>query len=140
MYQRTLLDLEECIAAVDRMLAAAETASNGPMALAIVDQYGDLLALACMDGCTPFVRDYATKKAYTAARMGADLRDFAPRLKEQNRNVREYADPNLVAAARGGLVVRSAAGVVVGGVGVSGGTPEQDEDVARLGLQQLTER
>ena len=90
-----------------------------------------------MDGITPFVRDYATKKAYTAARMGADLADFAARLKGQGRSVADYGDDRLVGAARGGLAVRAAAGAVVGGIGVSGGTPDQDEAVARIGLAAL---
>ncbi len=138
MHERTLLDAGECVAALDGMLASVRAQSLPPMALVIVDQYGDLMALACMDGVTPFVRDYATKKAYTAARMGADLADFAARLKAQRRSVTDYADARLVGASRGGLVVRTGAGLVVGGVGVSGGTPEQDDAIARIGIATLT--
>ncbi|MSQ10007.1 MAG: heme-binding protein [Dehalococcoidia bacterium] len=126
------------MAAIDGMLASVRAQSLPPMALVIVDQYGDLMALACMDGVTPFMRDYATKKAYTAAHMGADLADFAARLKAQGGSVTEYADSMLVGASRGGLVVRVGAGLVVGGVGVSGGTPDQDDAIARVGVATLT--
>lgn len=135
--ERTLVDADDCIRAIDLMLAHAHITSQAPMALSIVDQYGDPLAVANMNGTSPFVQHFARGKAYTAARMGADLADFAEQLQARGRNVRDYADPNLVAAARGGRVVRTSAGTVVGGVGVSGGTPEQDEEVARVGVAVL---
>lgn len=137
MQERTLLDADDCIRAIERMLEHANITAQAPMALVIVDQYGDPLAVANMNGTSPFVQHFARDKAYTAACMGADLADFAQQLQARGRNVRDYADPNLVAAARGGRVVRTTAGIVLGGVGVSGGTPEQDEEVARAGVAAL---
>jgi len=139
LQQRTLLDADDCIRAIDRMLERVHVTAQAPMALVIVDQYGDPLAVANMDGTSPFVQDYARGKAYTAARMNADLADFAQQLQARGRSVREYADPHLVSAARGGVVVRTAGGAVVGGMGVSGSTPEQDEEVARIGAAALLE-
>ena len=137
MYTRPLLDVDECMGALDAMLAAAAGA-QGPMALAIVDEYGDLLALACMDGASPFVRDFAIKKAYTAARMRADLRDFAERRRTQGRSIADYGDAKFVGAMRGGVVLqRSPDGHVLGGIGISGGAPEEDDAVARAGLEAL---
>jgi uncharacterized protein GlcG (DUF336 family) len=46
-------------------------------------------------------------------------------------------DPNL-AAVQGGLVVLQAeTGTIMGGIGVSGLTAQEDEDIARLGLRAL---
>ena len=49
----------------------------------------------------------------------------------------EMGDANL-AAVQGGLVVlHSGTGTVMGGIGVSGLTAQEDEDIARLGLRAL---
>ena len=93
------------------------------------------MAFALMDGGTHFARHYATRKAYTASRMRADLRDFAAQRGAQGRSVTDYGDPGLVASARGGVAIRAGDGSVVGGVGVSGASPDEDEEIARLGLQ-----
>ena len=137
-YTRPLLDVAECMDAVDAILEAAVEGSRQPMALAIVDEYGALLAFASMDGTSPFVREFAIKKAYTAALMRADLKEFGERRQAQGRSVADYGDPNLVGATRGGVVIRrSQDGHVLGGIGVSGGTPEEDDAVARAGLARL---
>ena len=137
-YTRPLLDVAECIEAVDGMLEAAAEGSQQPMALAVVDEYGALLAFASMDGTSPFVREFAIRKAYTAALMRADLKDFGERRQAQGRSVADYGDPKLVGASRGGVVIsRSQDGRVLGGIGISGGTPEEDDVVARVGLARL---
>jgi len=46
-------------------------------------------------------------------------------------------DPNL-AAVQGGLVIlHPETGAIMGGIGVSGLTAQEDEDIARLGLRAL---
>lgn len=133
MAERALLDLNDCMNAIDRMLEAAPK----PMALVIVDQYGDLMALSCMNGIRTMARDYAMKKAYTAAIMGSDLKDFAARMKAQGRSVTDYSDPKFVGASLGGVVVRDAEGNTLGGIGASGGSPEEDDALVRLGLAAM---
>jgi glc operon protein GlcG len=138
MFEVSLLDLAECRAALDAMLAAARERVEQPMAFAIVNEYGELMAFARMDGSTPAVRDFAVKKAYTSARMRSDLKDFRAGLEKRGRGVGDYADPNLVGMAAGGVAVPGPdAGTVIGAIGVSGGAPEEDDVIARVGLQAL---
>src|SRR5579875_804552 len=138
MHEITLLGLPECLAALDAMLAAAQTSAARPMALAVVNAYGELMLFARMDGASPATQDFAFKKAYTAARMGADLKDFRASLEQRGRSVSDYGDANLVGMAAGGVVITDGGGAL-GGIGVSGGTPDEDEQIARVGLKALRE-
>jgi glc operon protein GlcG len=138
MFETTLLALPECRAALDAMLRNAQEGVRQPMAFAIVNDHGELMAFARMDGAAPAVREFAVKKAYTSARMRADLKDFRSGLEQRGRSVTDFADPNLVGMAAGGIVIREAeTGAVLGAIGVSGGTPEEDDAVARVGIQSL---
>ncbi len=137
MHTVTLLGLPECLAAVDAMVQASVDSATPPLALAIVNEHGELMAFARMDGTTPMVQHFASKKAYTAARMQADLKDFRSGLEQRGRTVADYGDPNLVGMAAGGVVVRSHDGSAVGGIGVSGAAPDEDDAIARIGLKAL---
>jgi uncharacterized protein GlcG (DUF336 family) len=138
MFESALLELPECRTALDAMLRAADKQGVEPMAFAIVNEYGELMAFARMDGAAPAIRDFAIKKAYTAARMRADLKDFRAGLEQRKRTVGDYSDPNLVGMAAGGVVVQETqSGEVIGAIGVSGGTPAQDDEIARAGLLVL---
>jgi glc operon protein GlcG len=136
VYQRPLLDVSDAMAAVEAMVAAAPDEADYPLAVAVSDQYGDLLGFARMDGATPFACHNAISKAYTASRLQIDVSELSKRLKESGRSITELADPKLVGALGGGLVV-VAREQVVGGIGVSGGAPDQDEAVAKVGLNAL---
>ena len=67
----------------------------------------------------------------------ADTLAYAERLKSQGRTVAEMGDPNLAAVQGGLVVVHPGTGAIMGGIGVSGLTAQEDEDIARLGLQTL---
>lgn len=104
---------------------------------AIVDDVGNLISYARMDRCRAIPQRMAVRKAYTAALSGQDTLAYAERLKSQGRTVAEMGDPNL-AAVQGGLVVlHTETGGIMGGIGVSGLTAQEDEDIARLGLRAL---
>jgi len=116
---------------------AAETPEK-PVAMAIVDDAGNLLAYVQLDNLRLFARRHAIRKAYTAAITGMNSGAHAERLKERGITVNNWGgDPNLTPGT-GGLVVKSSDGIIMGGIGV-GGYPsgEADEELATLGLQAL---
>ena len=57
----------------------------------------------------------------------------------QRRSAAEFGDPNLL-ALQGGVVIPGPEGTALGGIGVSGLTAEEDEQIAKVGLQAITSR
>ena len=111
--------------------------SNRPVAIAIVDDAGNLLSYGRMDHCRPNPQAFAVRKAYTSALSGQDSVAYAERLKSQGRSVSDMGNPNLVAAQGAVVVLHPQSGAVLGAIGVSGLTAQEDEDLARVGLQAL---
>src|SRR5438552_1772207 len=95
------------------------------------------MAFARLDTTAQFNCQYAIKKAVTAAKLRAPLAEITTQLRERGRSMTEFEDPDLVASFGGGLPILSANGECVGGIGVSGGTPDEDESIARTGLSAV---
>jgi uncharacterized protein GlcG (DUF336 family) len=138
-YQKPVLGLEDARKAMARMLEEAGKAPNRPVAIAICDDQGELVAFARMDKCAPLPLTIARKKAYTAARTRSDSKAFGDRLKGMGRSAVEFGDPNLI-GVQGGVTIAAADGSPLGGIGVSGLAAEEDEAIARMGLGVITGR
>jgi glc operon protein GlcG len=123
-------------AAMKAMIEKAMQTPDEPVAMAIVDDTGNLVAYAKMDNLRLFSRRHALRKAYTAAIIGVDTGAHAQRLHGQGRSISELGDPNLT-HGQGGLVIMKN-GVILGGIGV-GGYPsgQRDEDLSRVGLAAM---
>lgn len=138
-YQRPVLSLGEAQKAMERMLQEASKAPDRPVAIAICDDQGELIAFARMDKCAPLPLSIARKKAFTAARTRADTKAFADRLKSMGRSISDLGEPNLL-AIQGGVAIMAADGSPLGGIGVSGLAAEEDEAIARIGLGVIVGR
>ena len=118
------------------MNAMIEKVTQGPdvvVAMAIVDNTGNLLAYAQTGQLRLFSRRHAIRKAYTAAVMGMDTGIHARKLKEQGRSISELGDPQL-SPTQGGLVIKRD-GTILGGIGVGGyDGGHLDEALAQVGL------
>ena len=123
-------------AAMDAMINKAMETPNEPVAMAIVDSAGNLLAYLTMDNLRIFSRRHALRKAYTSAMMGLNSGENAQRLHSQGRNIADQGDP-MMTYGQGGLVIMKD-GVILGGIGV-GGYPsgQSDEDLSRVGLEAM---
>ena len=137
MYNKPQLSLAQTQAAMNAMIAKATQEPNRPVAMAIVDDAGNLLSYARMDNCRPNPQTFATRKAYTAALSGVDSNVYAERLKSQGRSVSDMGNPNLVSAQGAVVITDPASGAVLGAIGVSGLSAQEDEDLSRLGVQSL---
>jgi uncharacterized protein GlcG (DUF336 family) len=133
------VSLEEAQRAVTRILEEARRDQNRPIAIAVTDPQGELVTFARMDRCGPQPPTIARKKAYTAARTRSDTQAYGERLRQQNRSVAEFGDPNLL-ALQGGVVIPGPQQSVLGGIGVSGRSAEEDEQLAKQGLQAIGQR
>jgi glc operon protein GlcG len=138
MHATPVLGLEEARVALDAMLVAAEAKPGRPVALAVVDNHGDLVCFACMAGANPaLARQNALKKAYTSACMRTDSGVFAERTKAVGRTIADLGNPELVLDAGGAVIARESDGAILGGIGVSGRSSEEDEEIARAGRAAL---
>ncbi len=121
------------LAAAQQLLAlAAEKAASDygrPICTAVCDANGFLLAFARGQGAPVRSIEIAQGKAYSAARMGVDTDAFLQRLQRDQLQASYYCDDRLTALP-GGAVLRSAAGDVLGGLGISGLTSAQDQAIA----------
>lgn len=136
MATKPTLTAEQVTAAMRAMLAKANETPDAPVAMAIVDAGGELLAYLTMDNLRIFSRRHALRKAYTAAVMGRDSGAHAAGLHAQGRNIADLGDPRFT-HGQGGLVIMQD-GVILGGIGV-GGYPsgQADEDLSRIGLEAM---
>ena len=137
MYDKPMLSLNQVQRAMSTMMAKANEEPDRPLAIAIVDDAGDLLSYSRMDRCRKIPQRMAIRKAYTCALSGADSKDYAQRLKDQGRTVAEMGDPMLAAVQGGVVVLHPRTGAILGGIGVSGLAAQEDEDIARMGLAAL---
>ena len=139
MFTKSVLGIDQCQAAINAMMAELKKDANSPaVGLAIVDEMGNLISYARMDGVRPVAAKNAIKKAYTAAIGGADSGAYVERLNGQGRNVAEMGDPMLL-PIQGGVVVRHPTdGSILGGIGVAG-LPggHLDENMSRVGLNAM---
>ena len=141
MFEKKCLGLTEARAAVEAVLEEASKLPDAPIAVAVVDDYGRLVYFARMDGCPPVVVELAINKAYTAAVALLDTLAFAERDKGWGRELATYGDARFT-YLQGGLVIRAGGeGVIsqalLGGIGVSGRMPDEDERLARIGLEAM---
>ncbi|HRF49136.1 MAG TPA: cob(I)yrinic acid a,c-diamide adenosyltransferase [Anaerolineales bacterium] len=104
-----------------------------PMVLAIVDANGDVIQIRRMDGALIVSVTLAPHKAYTAAIVRLPTAQLAAAAQPgQSLFGIDVSLPKLTLVGGGLPIVKD--GAVVGGVGVSGGTVEQDVDVAQAML------
>ncbi len=107
-----------------------------PMVLSVADEHGQIIQTCRMDGARPISSQLAPHKAYTAAAVRVPTHELAG-LSQPGQPL-YHIDANLekFTLIGGGLPV-SRHGRVIGGVGASGGSVEQDIDVAQAMLAAL---
>ena len=104
------------------------------MNIAVCDAHLELKGFLRMDGAWIGSIDIAFKKARTARDFNMDTRDIGPLCQPgQPLYGIEHSNQGLITFG-GGVLLKSAGGVVVGGIGVSGGSVEQDHEVAAAGI------
>ncbi len=104
--------------------------------VAITDSSGTLAGFLRMPGAFLHSIDIAIDKAYTAASFGFPTSQWMNILEgDAALKAGLPLRPRLVIFGGGLPIVES--GVRIGGIGVSGGSAEQDEECARAGLQAI---
>jgi uncharacterized protein GlcG (DUF336 family) len=124
-----------------RIIAAAEHRAkeiHQPMNIAIVDAGGHLVSHVRMDGAWLGSIDISIKKAFTSRAFDISTRDLA-------RLAQPGGEFFGIHASNGGAIMIFAGGIplmregkVVGAIGVSGGSGEQDQTVAEAGARSIS--
>ena len=119
-----------------RIIAAAEkkASENGqPMNIAVVDKGGNLVSHVRMDGAWLGSIDISIKKAYTSRAFDITTKDLATHSQSGGQffGIHASNDGRIMIFA-GGIPLKKD-GKVVGAIGVSGGSGEQDHMVAEAG-------
>ena len=127
---RMTLEAAEAVVAA----AKAEAARIGqPMNIAVVDAGGHLVAFARMDGAIFASIDISQRKAYTSAAMKLETAALAE-VTQPGAPLYglEHLSGGLVTFA-GGVPLPGPDGEPLGAIGVSAGTVEEDQQVAKAG-------
>ncbi|WP_027730463.1 heme-binding protein [Variovorax paradoxus] len=131
------LTLQQAQTIIDAALKKSKEAGYQPMGIAVLDAAGHLKAFASEDGASMFRFDIARAKAWGAVGMGVASRKLAERAKD-NPNffvaLAATADGKFLPQT-GAVVIRDAAGQLLGAVGASGGTGDEDEAICIAGAQ-----
>jgi uncharacterized protein GlcG (DUF336 family) len=118
-----------------RAVAAAaigEAKKNGwRIAIAIVGPAGELLYFERMDGAQLAAADLAQGKARTSVQFRRPSKAFADQFAAGNTSFLSY--PEKPVASEGGLPI-VVGGKIIGAIGVSGGTGQQDGAAALIGV------
>ena len=138
MYKVESLGVEEAKTAVEAMLQEALKQPGQPVSMAVVDNRGDLICYARMDGANRFNQLMAIRKAATSVQIGIDTSMFKQALPALNMNIGDFGSSE-VTIVEGGVCVRKPdTGAVLGGIGVSGRMASEDAALARVGANAVT--
>jgi uncharacterized protein GlcG (DUF336 family) len=124
-----LIRYEQARAIVEHSLAHAREHQFPPMTVAVLDAAGQLVAFAREDGSSLLRERIARGKARGALNMGVGSRTLAACAAANPdfiHAVTALAGGELVPAP-GGVLVRDAAGGIIGAVGISGHASDDDE-------------
>lgn len=107
-----------------------------PLCVAVLDAGGHLVALQREDGASTLRPQIAIAKAGGALALGISSRKIAEMASERPTFVASLGpiSPHGVVPAAGGVIVVDADGQVIGAVGVTGDTSDNDETCALAGV------
>ena len=131
------ISLEQANRIIEIALQRAVDAGYKPMAVVVLDESGQVISLQRQDGATAFRIDIATGKAWASISMGASSRA----LLQKAQAMPAFFDALAVTGQgkfipqTGAVLIKDDAGKVLGAVGASGGTGDEDEEICIAGVE-----
>ncbi|MGV0715252.1 heme-binding protein [Mycolicibacterium sp. XJ662] len=139
----TEIDSQRCItlAGANRALTAAmehAASINVPVCVAVVDRGANLVSFARMDGAPMLSARIAQDKGYSVVAFnGLPTRDWWGLLKDDPALLHGIVKTDRLMVFGGGVAIVDG-DEVVGAVGISGGTAEEDHEIAAAGASAVT--
>lgn len=107
------------------------------MVISVLDAGANLVALARMNDALLGSLDVSIKKAKTSVLLQMDTATLTPLVKPDGPFFNlEHSNGGLITFA-GGVVIKNSAGIVIGAIGVSGGSLQEDHTVAEAGAKAI---
>jgi uncharacterized protein GlcG (DUF336 family) len=133
----SLLTLEKANEIINAAINKARELNLSPVTVVVLDEAGHLKALQREDGASMIRQQIATAKAWGAVNMGVSSRSLAgvavQRPDFMNALV-NIADGKIMPAP-GGVLIRDEDNNLIGAVGISGDSSDQDERCAIAGIE-----
>ncbi|GLR54842.1 heme-binding protein [Shinella yambaruensis] len=132
---------ELTLAAANTIIAAAleagAKAGFKPLTVAVLDAGGHLKAFQKQDGASMLRYEIAFGKAYGSLAVGMGSRWLDKNAKERPHFIEGLTavSGGRIVAVPGGVLIRDAAGTLLGAVGVTGDTSDNDEICAVAGIE-----
>lgn len=135
----TKLTLEQASGIIDAALARGAELGLSPLTVAVLDDGGHLIAFKRQDKSSIMRYEIASGKAWGALGMGRSSRDLAQLAEQRPMFVSALAAASAgrMVPVPGGVLVWDADGAVIGAVGISGDTSDNDEDCAIAGIKAV---
>ncbi len=135
----TKLTLDNAQAIVTGTLAKAAELGLKPMTVVVLDAGGHALALARQDGSSILRPQIASGKAFGALSVGAGSRWLDANAQTRPHFVQALngASGGAIVPVPGGVLLRDSSGEVLGAVGVTGDTSDNDEAIAVAAIEAL---
>ncbi len=124
---------------IDKALEKGRELGFAPLTVAVLEAGGQLKALKREDGSSLLRPELAVGKAWGVLGMGFGGRELARRAAKTPVFYGALSDMSggRMVPVPGGVLVRSGSGEILGSVGVSGDTSENDEICAVHGIQSV---
>ena len=106
-----------------------------PVAVTVIDIHGNVVLTHRMTGAPAFSLELSERKAYTSALVGIRTADLVPLVQPGAALYPLLAVSGGRYSAMGGGVPFTSEGQVIAGVGVSGGTTEQDIAIVEAAMK-----
>jgi uncharacterized protein GlcG (DUF336 family) len=133
----SVVSLAQASTIVDTALRKGRETNCAPLTVAVLDAGGHLVAFKREDKSGLLRFDIAYGKAWGALGMGFGSRTLAARAGKtpQFFTMLAAASGGRMVTNPGGVLIRSAAGDIIGAVGISGDTADKDEACAIAGIE-----
>jgi uncharacterized protein GlcG (DUF336 family) len=136
----TMLTIDTALKIMNTVLKTASERKLKPIAAAVLDIRGCVKASAAQDGTSLLRGEIAHGKAYGALALGMGSRAIFKRANEQPYFVDAVNTlaRGAIIPVPGGVLIEDNNGALVGAIGISGDTSENDEACAVTGIESAS--
>lgn len=134
MFPYEKISSAEALRLVSHVVVEAEIL-NKHIAVSVSGPEGELIAFLRMDGASPAASLIAQNKAYTAARDRKSTRAMGEFMLGNDRPPAFWGDQGITGFGGGLPVIQNKK--VIGGIGISGLSEEEDERIAELAIRAV---